>query len=57
MYVKHSKAVYGFNKEQGEEPSSSAKVRAGDQVMAAIVDANGDGMRDVTVLDIKRSPN
>ena len=52
-----AQAVYGFNKEQGEEPSSSAKVRAGDQVMAAIVDANGDGMRDVTVLDIKRSPN
>ena len=52
-----TQAVYGFNKEQGEEPSSSAKVRAGDQVKAVVGDANGDGIRDVTVLDIKRSPN
>lgn len=52
-----TQAVYDFNKKQGAEPSSSVKMQAGDQVMAAVVDANGDGIRDVTVLDIKRSPN
>ncbi|WP_369000152.1 hypothetical protein TM074_02590 [Candidatus Nanosynbacter sp. TM7-074] len=52
-----TQAVYDFNKKQGAEPSSSVEMQAGDQVTAAVVDANGDGMRDVTVLDIKRSPN
>lgn len=52
-----TQTVYDFNKKQGAEPSSSVKMQAGDQVMAAVVDANGDGIRDVTVLDIKRSPN
>ena len=52
-----TQAAYDSNREQGEEPSSSAKIQKGDQVTAAIVDANGDGIRDVTVLDIKRSPN
>ena len=49
-----TQAVYGFNKEQGEEPSSSAKVRAGDQVKAVVGDANGDGIRDVVVVEVER---
>ena len=52
-----TQAVYDFNKKQGAEPSSSVKIQAGDQVTAAVVDANGDGMQDVTVLYIERSPN
>jgi hypothetical protein len=52
-----TQAVYDFNREQGAKPSSSAEMQAGDQVTAAVVDANGDGMQDVTVLYIKRSPN
>ena len=52
-----TRAVYDFNKKQGAKPSSSAEVRAGDQVKAVVGDENGDGIRDVTVLDIKRSPN
>lgn len=52
-----TRTVYDFNKEQGAEPSSSVETQEGDQVTVAVVDANGDGMRDVTVLDIKRSPN
>ena len=52
-----TQTVYDLNKEQGAGPSSSVEMQAGDQVTAAVVDANGDGMRDVTVLYIKRSPN
>lgn len=52
--LKSTQAVYGFNGEQGAKPSSSAEVRAGDQVKAVVGDANGDGIRDVVVVEVGR---
>lgn len=49
-----TRAVYDFNKKQGAKPSSSAEVRAGDQVKAVVGDENGDGIRDVVVVEVGR---
>ena len=49
-----TQAVYDFNKKQGAKPSSSAEVRAGDQVKAVVGDENGDGIRDVVVVEVGR---
>ena len=49
-----TQTVYDLNKEQGKEPSSSAEMQNGDQVKTVIADANGDGIRDVVVVEVKR---
>ena len=49
-----TQAAYDSNRKQGAKPSSSAEVQAGDQVTAAVVDANGDGIRDVVVVEVER---
>lgn len=49
-----TQAVYGFNREQGAKPSSSAEMRAGDQVKVVAGDVNYDGRRDMAVVEVTR---
>ena len=49
-----TQTAYDFNKKQGAGPSSSVEVRAGDRVKAVVGDANGDGIRDVVVVEVER---
>ena len=49
-----TQTVYDLNKEQGTGPSSSTEMRKGDQVKAVVGDANGDGIRDVVVVEVER---
>ena len=49
-----AQAVYGSNREQGEEPSSSATTQKGDEVTVVVVDVNNDGKRDMAVVEVTR---
>ncbi len=49
-----TRIVYGFNKEQGEEPSSSATTQKGDKVTVVVRDIDNDGNRDMAVVRMTR---
>ena len=49
-----TQTTYDFNKKQGAGPSSSVEMQNGDQVKVVVGDANGDDIRDVVVVEVKR---